>query len=155
MALQRLELRPEKASYRYSINRDVVSSQLEGGLSRRRRDIAGSSSVIKCTWFLKPTDYQYFMAFYHSATQRGAETFLIDLLLEQPFLEEKEAAFIEETLVMKQIGLSFEVSADLETVPFQADDFADVVLILYAEEADSDDFLNAFEQLTNVDLEIA
>lgn len=154
MTLPKLDLLPEKATYQYNINRDVVSTQLEGGLSRRRRDIAGSSSVIKCSWFLQPFQYQYFMSFYHFSVKRGANNFRIDLLLEQPYLEEMVASFIEESISMKQIGLSYEVTADLEVVPIQIDDMAELVVLLYTPEGDNN-VINLLEIFVNYDLEIA
>lgn len=153
MPLAKLDLRPEKATYKYTCNRDVVSTQLEGGLSRRRRDIAGSSAVVNCTWFLHPFQYQYFMAFYQLETLRGANSFLIDLLIEQPYLEEMKASFIEQTLTMQQIGLSFQVSADLEVIPLQSDEVAAIILLLYSE-TDDNYTLRELEQLVNVSLEI-
>lgn len=153
MTLAKLNLRPEKSTYKYTVNRDVVSTQLEGGLSRRRRDIAGSSAVVNCTWFLQPFQYQYFMAFYQLETVRGSNSFLIDLLLEQPYLEEMKANFVEQTLTMQQIGLSYQVSADLEVVPLQSDEMAEIILLLYSENDDNYS-LQELERLVNVSLEI-
>lgn len=144
---------PDKSSYVYNINRDVVEVELDGGLARRRRDIAGSASRIECTWFLLPGEYQYFMAFYRSQLKRGAIPFLIELLLEQPYLEEIKASFRANTLSVKQIGLSYEVSAELEAVPNTDNDYDEMVLDFYIGGEQTNPFWGSLEKLVNVDLE--
>ncbi len=152
---EKFDFVPDKATYSYSPKNDVVEVSLDGGLSRRRRDIIGSSSRISCTWFLLPHEFQYFMAFYRSHLKRGALPFTIDLLLEQPFLEEVTAAFVANTLRSKQIGLSFEVEAELETVPLVDTDYDDMILLFYDETGSGENaFFNVLQQLTNFDLEV-
>lgn len=154
MPLPKLPFVPEKSSYSYKVNGDVVSVELDGGLPRKRRDIAGSASRIECTWFLLPHQYQYLMAFYRFNLKRGALPFLIDLLLEQPYLEEMKASFVADSLEMKQIGLSFEVSAELEAVPVSSDDFDEIVTLFYDDKNEENPLWNQLEQLANFDLEV-
>jgi hypothetical protein len=146
---------PEKTTYSYKVDGDVVSVELDGGLPRKRRDIAGSASKVECTWFLSPVQYQYFMAFYRFTIKRGALPFLVDLLIEQPYLEEMKASFVANSLSMKQIGLSFEVSAELEVVPIGDDDFDEMIVLFYDESGSDNTPWNQLEQLTNYDLDVA
>lgn len=152
MPLPKLPFIPEKSSYIYNVNRDVVSVELDGGLPRKRRDIAGSASRVECTWFLLPHQYQYFMALYRFELKRGALPFLVDLLIEQPYLEEMKASFVADSLSMKQIGLSFEVSAELEVVPVSDDDFDEIVTLFYDDNNAENPLWNQLEQLSNFDL---
>lgn len=154
MALEKLTLVPEQSGYKYNINHDVISIQLEGGLSRRRRDKANSASIIECEWVLQDFEYQYFMSFFHSAAKRGSSPFLIDLLLEQPYLEEQTCTFVEETLEVTNKGLAFFVKADLESVPAQDDNFADMVLLLFDPKGTRSFYFDLIEQIANYDLEI-
>ena len=152
MTLPKLPFRPEKSSYRYTPNSEVVVVQLDGGSSRRRKDIAEASSIVECTFFLYADEFQFFTAFYQFNLARGAKPFLLDMLLEQPYLEEKQCAFLEDTFESRQIGLSFEVTCQLEVVSTQDDDFAEMIIELYNQD---DDYLNVLEELVNVYLEIA
>jgi hypothetical protein len=155
MTLVKLPLPPEKSSYVYETAREVVSIKLDGGKSRKRKDLLNSASTVRCSWFLQPVEYQYFMAFYQSVTSRGATDFTIDLLLEQPYLEETTVCFISDSLSVKNIGLSFEVSCELE-VKLQNDiDFAEIVVLLYDGKDGPLLFFNALEQLVNYDLDVA
>lgn len=151
MTLEKLPFVPEKSSYVYKTGKEVISEQLDGGLSRRRKDVAEAASIVECTWFLNPVDYQYFTAFYQFATVRGSRPFLVDLILDQPLLEERQAAFTENGFDVNQIGLDFEVKTQLEVVSNQDNGFAEMVLILYGQ----DGYLNELEELVNIDLEIA
>lgn len=146
---------PEKSSYVYNVNRDVVEVELDGGLSRRRRDIVGSASRIDCTFFLLPYEYQYFMAFYRNYLKRGAIPFKLELLLEQPYLEKVTASIVANTLQMKQIGLNYEVQVQLETVPENNDNFDELVLFFYTGKEESETgILHMLEVLTNEDLAV-
>ena len=152
MALTKLQLRPEQSTYVFNPAEDVVSVTVEGGASRSRRTVIGSHAIIDCTWTLNFADYQYLRAFYHSVGKQGSAPFLIDLLLDQPYLEEFEAKFVPDTFEMSEpIGLSFKQSAQLEVKPKNDTDYYDAIVLLYGDDL----FLNQLEQLANYDLEVA
>ena len=150
--MEKLTLPPDQFSYVYNPAKDVVSIELDGGLSKSRRDIQGSAAIIDCNWFLNLADYQYFRAFFNFNTKKGAQSFLIDLLVDQPYLEEYEAKFVPDSVTMDNpIGLSRKITARLEIVPIEDSDFDEMILLLH----DGTEILNLLEKLTNVDLEIS
>ena len=149
--MEKLIYAPEQASYVYNPANDVVSITVEGGPSRSRRRVKGSPAIINVTWRLNRAEYQYLRAFYHSAGKEGASTFLIDLLLDQPYLEEFEAKFVPDTFEMSEpVGLSFLQSAQLEVKPKDDQDYYDLILLLHEDGL----LLPELEQLANYDLPI-
>lgn len=146
--MEKLLLLPEQASYNFNPKNEVVSIDLEGGLSRSRKDVLGASAFVDCRWFLTSEQYQYFKAFYNLSAGRGALPFLIDLLLDQPFLEEFTAKFVADSFEMSDPrGLSFQVSAQLEVTPIIDEAFDEIILDSYI----NGSFLDELEKLVNVD----
>jgi len=122
--LRKLAYLPERSSYSYKNNSHVLTAELEGGLSRSRVDIVGGSSRIDCTWNLDNNEFQYFMAFYNSRTKRGANFFLMDLILDRPIAEEFVVKFVPDTLVSSSPSeLAFTIAASLEVLPNEQDAF--------------------------------
>lgn len=145
MTLQKLALPPEQASYSVSATEDILTVKLRGGLSRSRKDAINSACIINCTWRLNVGDYQYFRAFFNTATQKGLLPFLIDLLLEQPYLEEYEARFIPDTVTMSEpLGLSRLCSAQLEVIPVVDTEMDEILILIYGT-----DILNYIEHFAN------
>jgi len=147
--MAKLLLLPESSGYVYSLANEVVAVELEGGLTRSRRDVVGASSFVECQWTLNREDYQYFRAFYNFETDRGASPFTIDLLLDQPYLQEFTAKFVADSLRLSEHqGLMYRLSARLEVVPIYDSDFDEMILLFYSQDSG---VLDALEQLTNVD----
>lgn len=153
MTLPTLSFRPEQSSYEVETGESSISVQLDGGLSRVRRDQHGAASRIKCTWILDRADYQYWKAFYNTELQSGSLPFTIDLLTDQPYLEEHVARFVPGTTSTKWRGLVAIQEGIIEAVPVNSSDFDFMVLYLTDNDPDGE-YLNILEQLANYDLEI-
>ena len=150
--MEKLNLLPEQSSYVYGNDGSIISTTLDGGYSRSRVDQFKSTSIINCTWRLYDYHYQYFRAFWIVETEKGVYPFLIDLILDQPYLEEYEAKFVPGTLNMSNPeGLTYEISADLEVIPVRDDEYSQSLIDAYT--ADGYGYLNLLEKLVNVDLE--
>lgn len=150
MALSKLTLRPEQATYAVGAPTGIVTTELDGGFSRSRRDIISSASIIDCTWFLNLDQFQYMKAFFNTRTNRGIDPFLIDLLLDQPYLVEYEAKFVPDSFKMVDpLGLSRKITAQLEVIPIDDPELDDVTIIFY-----EDNMFNSLEQLANFDLNV-
>lgn len=153
MVLPVLNFRPEQSSYEVESGESSISVALDGGLSRIRRDHVGAASLIKCQWILQPGEYQYWKAFYNTQLEFGSLPFLIDLLLDQPFLEQYVARFIPGTISTEWRGLTAIQQARIEAVPVISADFDFMTLLLHIE-APNGGYTEALEQLTNYDLEV-
>ena len=152
MPLEKLLLIPEQSSYRYGPDNSVITTTLDGGYSKSRTDLVNNASIVSCSWLLKDYHYQYFRAFFKAATDKGVFPFLIDLILDQPYLEEYEAKFIPESVQMDTPqGLMYTVTADLEVIPIADIEFAQGIVDAYT--PGGYDYLYNLEQLVNVDLE--
>lgn len=116
--LETLPFVPEKASYNYSKTSDVISVQLDGGLSRSRRDIIDNAAYIDCEWFFDSLEFDYFMLFHKVVAGRGAISFQIHLLLDKPELETFTAKFVPNSIqVSEPSSQSYRVTAQLEVEP--------------------------------------
>lgn len=121
--MEKFIIPPDQDGYSVTDGNETVSTILDGGLSRTRRDILGASSLVTTVWTLGREDYRYIRAFYRGVTGKGAEPFLIDLLLDFPTLTEHKAKFVVGSMALtQQDGLKFEVTAQLEVEPLPADD---------------------------------
>ncbi len=130
MALTKLVIPPNQASYATKDGKEVISAKLDGGASRFRRDILEAASSINVVWSVGPDEYQYLRAFYKSVTVRGSLPFLIDLYMDLPTLTEHEAYFVPKSFALTgQRGKEFTVSAQLEAIPLEADDDLNIGLV--------------------------
>lgn len=122
MALTKFIYVPDSSSYSVADGIEVLSTKLDGGASRYRKDILGATSTVDCTWILGQTDYKYFRAFFRALTEKGATPFLIDLILDEPALTEHKAYFIPSSIRLTGTqGNIFWVSAQLEVYPAEMD----------------------------------
>ena len=143
--MEKLELTPEQSTYAVGNDNSVISTSLTGGYSRSRVDVANSSAIVQCTWRLKDYEYQYFRAFFQSITYKGTAVFLIDLLLEQPYLEEYQAKFVPDSVEMANPeGLTYEVQAELEVIPIVDEEFNLALIGVYD--------VNGFQYLNDLDI---
>lgn len=122
MALNRLRLTPDNSSYSVTDGKEVVTTQLDGGASRFRRDFLGATSTVDVVFILDAEEYRYLRMFYKILTVSGANPFYIDLLLDLPVKVEHKAYFVPQSLKLtEQKGLSYWVSAQLEVFPAEID----------------------------------
>lgn len=118
MALSKFIIPPDSSAYSVADGNEVVSVQLDGGLSRRRRDIIGASSKVDVSWILTQDGYAYLRSFFRGITGKGALPFLIDLILDDYELTEHTANFVKDSLKLTgQKGHTYWMSAQLEVIP--------------------------------------
>lgn len=111
---------PDSSAYSVSDGREVISTQLDGGAARYRRDILGATSTVNVSWIFDESGYKYFRSFFIGLTGKGAFPFLIDLVLDDYELTEHKAYFIPGSIQLTaQRGKIYWVSAQLEVYPIE------------------------------------
>lgn len=137
MAISKLIIPPDNSSYTVADGKEVVSTVLDGGAARYRRDILGATSTVSVTWILGRDEYKYLRSFYRGVTQKGALPFLIDLVLDSFELTEHKAYFLPGSMQLTgQKGLTHWVSAQLEVYP--------------KEDIDNGDFASVYSEFGNI-----
>lgn len=150
MPLPKLPFPPQSDSYELVNGSDTVEVQVEGGRSRKRRDYNSKSFELSVSWILDQAEYQYFKSFYNTGILKGSLPFLIDLIIDNPFLEEYTAHFKADSLnTSNPQGLAIFVKATLEILPRTTTDF-DFAVMSYG--LSDFDFFLTFEQFVNYDL---
>ena len=130
MTLKKLNLTPVQASYTFAHGQETLRVRLDGGASRFRRDILGSSSILNVRWQANSTDYQFLQAFYRSVSKNGSLPFLIDLVIDYSQLREYRAYFIPGSFrLASQAGHTYNVSAQLEVLAIDRDEDYDEAFI--------------------------
>lgn len=162
MSLTKFLLPPNQASYSVTDGQESVSTKLDGGAARYRKDILDATSAVKGTWLLTPAKFEYFRAFYKTVTRSASLPFLIDLILDEADnLVEHTAYFVPGTMKISGVaGLSYSIEADMEVVPIPADHDYNLILIAAYEEYGEDRagflaMINQLEQLANYDLDVS
>lgn len=135
MNLSKMVLSPDNSSYSVTDGEEVVTTKLDGGAARYRRDLLGSTSTVGVSWILRPDQFKYIRSFYRALTLKGSKPFLIDLILDEPTLTEHKAFFIPGSMQLtNQSGHTYYVSAQLEVYPAEIDYDAEVAFAaLFAE----------------------
>lgn len=152
--LPKLELLPESSSYSATPNNSVVSVQLEGGVSRSRLDLVNVATLVDCQWVLDRKEYFYLSVFFNSIVMKGVNPFLIDLIIDKPYKEERVAKFVPETFRMHSpVGLSFICEATLEVAPSSDPEFDEALGLLWPEMEDHWLLGNTLEQFANYGLD--
>ena len=115
-------IRPIRSGYSFSApESEVLRAELAGGAGRYRVDIINASEMVSVSWTLLEDGYDYLWRFFRTVG-RGAEPFLIDLLLEGPEWVERTARFIPGSLRLdSRDRKAFFVSATLEVEAIEAD----------------------------------
>jgi len=150
----KLHLLPDADGYTMTEGNDVIGTTLEGGAGRYRRDKIGAAKTANVKWTLNPGQYQYWRAFYKTATQRGSLPFLCDLVGEDGCgPAEHICQFVPGSVTLpEQHGLTYVQQATLEVLPLPTDEEydADVILLYETFGDDADSALNALAHLVNV-----
>jgi hypothetical protein len=122
MALFKFAIPPDNSAYTVVDGKEVISTQLDGGAGRYRRDVLGATSTVNVVWIVGQEEYKYIRSFYRALTMKGATPFLIDLILDEPTLTEHKAYFLPGTMQLTgQKGLTYWLSAQLEVYPAEID----------------------------------
>lgn len=128
--MQKFTIPPESESYSVKDGVSFVSVALEGGLSRRRADVINAASKAKVSWSFDRAEFDYFRAFFDTATMKGSLPFTLDLVVDKHYRQEYVCAFIEDTLELSELsGHSYRVTAELEVVPKRPDHVGNQTLI--------------------------
>jgi hypothetical protein len=122
--MRRLMLRPNSEDYSVQDANEVIAVALDGGAGRYRRDKVNGSKQINVSWTLNPQQYQYFRAFWHTATKRGSLPFLCDLVGEDGTGPIQHVCYFAPGSVQmpSQQGLTYVQSATLEVKQNPVDD---------------------------------
>jgi hypothetical protein len=152
--MHKLMIRPDADSYSSKDGNEVISTALDGGASRFRRDKLGAPKIVGVKWTMNPAQYQYWRAFFVTATKKGSLPFLCDLLSEDGSgPTEHQCNFVPDSVSLPaQQGLTYIQEATLEVKPLPRDEDFDLSLVsLYeALDGDADSFIAALAQMVNV-----
>jgi hypothetical protein len=126
---------------------EVIRTALDGGSGRYRSDIIGGTTLVNVTWMVDGGGYQFLWSFFRNRTSRGADAFLIDLVIEAPDLTEYTAHFIPGTFHLASVVADiYIVTAQLEVEAVDADDLYDssVVDVWHGSGGQPNIYLNLF-----------
>jgi len=152
--MAKLMLRPDADGYQAQDGTTVLRTALAGGAGRYRRDKLGATKMVTVKWTMNPVQYEYWRAFFVTATKEGALPFTCDLVSEDgrgPV--EHTCSFIPGSVGMpSQQGFTYVQAATLEVTPIPHDTAHDLALIEIFNESEGapDAWLNALAQLVNV-----
>ena len=152
--MYKLLLAPDANGYQSADGAEVIMIELDGGAGRYRTDKIGATKRVSVAWTMNRGQYQYWRAFYVTATKKGALPFLCDLVGEDGLgPAEHTCSFIPGSVTLpQQMGLTYVQQAQLEVTPLphdEADDLA-VIAAFEASEGDSDAWYAALENLVLV-----
>lgn len=133
MALPKLTQTPDRESYSYSDAAEAGETSFGGGASRARPGTPGSPGRVSVRWTTDRAGYLALLSFFRVTTIAGALPFLIDLIVDEPYLVEAEARFVPGTFVLSgKSGHRYEVGATLEVVPPRRNlAYSEMVVLLY------------------------
>lgn len=150
MTLQKFMIPPDSGSYtEVEPSDEVLFTALQGGVGRYRLDKVNASRTVTVQWTFDPPDYQYFRAFFATATQRGALPFLLDLLSEDgDGTVESTCNFVPGSVTLTSTeGQMYVQAATLEVKQIPRDPDADNLIILLN---GGGDMIDALYTLVNV-----
>ena len=152
MPLDKLELPPLQSGYGTEDFNRVLSRDMDGGGSRTRLDMIGGDSVVDVQWSLGRAEFDQLITFYRDTINFGADPFLMDLYLDFSELTEHECYFIPGSLKLQgQRAHRFDLTAQLEVKPLEADEELDNAIVEFFNEYESievlDETLESFETL--------
>lgn len=122
---------PTIAGYSVSPGEEVVSTRLDGGRPRLRKDVLNASQRVTCSWILNVEQYNYAVAFFEGVTVGGALPFTIDLIINTAAKATYTANFVPNTFRLTgKVGANvFLVSAELDVEPIARNASADAALV--------------------------
>lgn len=113
-----LPLPPDTESYTFTYGNQVMSTELDGGQSRFRKDFLGHVHNLDVQWTLNLKNFNYLMAFYRTTLDHGSLSFTIGLIMESGSLVTVTAWFVPGTLKhASPKGNTYVVTASLEVIP--------------------------------------
>lgn len=116
--MTKLTICPDVASYTTGDGLEVVSTQLDGGAPRIRRDVLGAWASVSVQWTVTPFGMKYLRAFYRAQTVSGSLQFEIDLRLDDEVPTEHTALFMPSSMQVSPIDtLNYSVTAQLYVQP--------------------------------------
>ncbi len=159
-----LKLKPFRSGYAVNLGDDFITTPVEAGPVRQRRDFVGRRHNVSATYKHKPEHHQYFMAFRRAYAGRE---FLAYLLVDDTAHHWYRCKFVTAKNVQPQYGGGmFTVATDLQVeplaydykdgqfvaVPTSMDSDLSIVAIYNMTDGNSSLFFNELEQLVNYDL---
>lgn len=114
--LRHLIPEPEKTGYSWASPQVTLSADLDGGRSNFGVFKKNGIYTLNLQWNLNAEYYEYFRAFYNTATKKASLPFTLDLYIEDPWtLTRHLCKFVPNSMSLdSQQGESFYVSATVE-----------------------------------------
>ena len=157
--MTKLELSPSTSGYSVKPGTETLSVKLDGGLSRHRKDIANSASLVSVSWVCDRNQFRYINSFYNLITDKGALPFELDLIIDNHELTNHTCKFVRGSFrLASKVGHRHVVTAQLEIkpIPYEDEDLELAFVVLYGEygedwesqfptdESDIDEIINTF-----------
>jgi hypothetical protein len=118
MTLNKLVLLPDQESYQIQMPTGILEAQLDGGAPRTRADIIGNWITVNVQWTGDAQVLGYLQQAYRYCEANGGAHFLIDLILDNGLLSEREAMFGHGSFkLVSTRGDQYVVGATLRVAP--------------------------------------
>ena len=158
--MDKISIPPDQSGYTVSNGSGIKSTKLDGGLGRYRLDILNNSSSVTCAWTVNRAEYNYLMAFFRVNEKKGGAAFLIDLILDNYYPEERTARLIPGSWgLTQQSGTGYVVGCQLEVEAIETDSEYDQGLIdvigAYGSDEKAQVIMNLLHKLIHQDLPVA
>jgi hypothetical protein len=120
---------PSFAGFSAQLGSNTLSTELDGGAGRYRRDKIGAAHKVQVQWALTEQGFDYLMAFYRTEIDYGSLPFTIDIAgVDAAALTTYTARFMGAPSSVC-LGDVYQVSATLEVAPLAVDAGADAALV--------------------------
>jgi hypothetical protein len=151
--MTKLTIVPSEASYSVTDGIEVISTKLDGGLSRSRKDKTDAAMLVNVKWTaLTKIQFEYIRAFYKTPAKTGANEFTIDLLIDDTDLTEHTVKFVPGSFKTDSPdGVAYSISAQLEAQPLpENEDYNNGFVAVYnAYGPNAEGFFNLLEEFIN------
>lgn len=150
--LPKLQLKPLRSGYGFSLSTGIVSTETQAGMPRQRLASVGVVHRVSPTYKCTRAQWQYFLAFIR--VYRG-RAFYAYLLLDDIDHHYYECHMVNESLKVSTLGDQiFSVQVDLIVKPRPVQIDQDLVFLAMYEmsQGEQDIFFNHLEKLVNQDL---
>lgn len=106
---------PVRSGYAFNSNSELITANVNGGLSRSRKDFVGGGNIVDVEYVLTAGEFDFFMKFYDLFAGRGANNITAPLILNQKEVTEYPCKFVPNSLrVSEPNGSRYVVTAQLE-----------------------------------------